>query len=53
MMDNTNFRVDSVHNNSLSATLLRETVHGDFLESPEIMDMIVKAVEAVHVGKDD
>jgi len=53
MMDNTNFRVDLIHNNSLSATLLRDAGHGDFLESTELVDMVVKAVEAVHVGKKD
>ena len=47
VMNDGNFTIDSVNENPLSATLLRNTLHGDYIESSHMMDIVVSSIAAI------
>jgi len=47
IMNDGNFRIDTVNENPISSTLLRNTLHGDYIESSHMMDIVVSSIAAI------
>ena len=47
IMNDGNFNIDTVNDNPLSATLLRNTLHGDYIESSHTMDIVASSIATI------
>ena len=51
MMNETNFQTESVRQNPLCAIKLKKAGHGDFIESKQMMRIVVQAVNTIGQAK--